>query len=67
MKRTKAKLANSTTTPLAKKVEATEQKDGILIRDLWKNGTDSVHHMRVLNIDAKSCSVNTPEKCLQEA
>ena len=28
---------------------------------------DSVHNMRVVNTDAKSHSVKTPEKCLQEA
>ena len=47
--------------------EATEQKGDLLIRDLWKNGTDSVHDMHVLNTDTKSHSVETPEKCLEEA
>ena len=32
--------------------EATEQKGDLLIRDLWKNGIDSVHDMRVVNTDA---------------
>ena len=36
--------------------EATEQKGDLLIRDLWKNGTDSVHDMRGMNTDAKSHS-----------
>ena len=34
--------------------EATEQKGDLLIRDLWANGTDSVHDVRVVNTDAKS-------------
>ena len=34
--------------------EATEQKGDLLIRDIWNNGTDSVHNMRVVNTDAKS-------------
>ena len=47
--------------------EATEQKGDLLIHELGKKGTDSVHNMRVVNTDAKSHSVKTPEKCLQEA
>ena len=46
--------------------EATEQKENLLIFDLWQNRTDSVHYMRVMNTDAKTHSVKTPEKCLQE-
>ena len=41
----------------------TEQKADLLIRDLWKNGTKSVHEMRVVNTDAKYHSTKTPEKC----
>ena len=44
--------------------EVTEQKGDLLIRGLWKNGTESVHDMRVMNTDAKSHSAKTPEKCL---
>ena len=44
-----------------------EQKGDLLIRDLWKNGTDSIHDMRVVNTDAKSNWGRTPEKCLEEA
>ena len=47
--------------------EATKEKEDLLICDLRQNGTDSVHNMRVVNTDAKSHSVKTPEKCLQEA
>ena len=47
--------------------EAMEQKGELLIRDLWHNGTDSVHDMRVVNTDAKSHLAKTMEKCLQEA
>ena len=46
---------------------APEQKGDLLIRDLWQNGTESVHDMPVVNTDAKSHSVKNPEKCLQEA
>ena len=38
-----------------------------MIRDLWQNGTNSVHDIRVVNTDAKSHLANTPERCLQEA
>ena len=34
--------------------EDSEQKGDLLIRDLWANGTDSVHDMCVVNTDAKS-------------
>ena len=47
--------------------EATEHKEYLLICDLWQNGTDSVHEMRVVNTDAKYHSAKTPGKCLQEA
>ena len=47
-------------------LEAREQKGDLLIRDLWKNVTDSVHDMRVVNTDAKSHLAKTPEKFLQE-
>ena len=44
-----------------------EQKGDLLIRDLWQNGTESVHDMRVVNADAKTHVLKNPEKCLQEA
>ena len=69
MKRPKAKLASnsgSTDRDGAPLPEATEQKGDILIRDIWQNGTDSVHDMRVVNNNAKTHSMKTPEKCLQE-
>ena len=31
-----------------------EPKGDLLIRDLWKQGTDSIHNMRVVNTDATS-------------
>ena len=55
VKRPKAKTARSKAikftdaTPL---LESTEQKGDLLIRDLWQNGTDSLHDMRIVNIDA---------------
>ena len=47
-------------------LEVTEQKGDLLIRELWQNGTDSVHAMRVVNTDAKSHIAKAPEKCLHE-
>ena len=41
-----------------------EQKGDLLIRDLWKNGTDSVHEMSVVNTDDKSHMAKDMEKCL---
>ena len=32
--------------------EVTEQKDDLLIQDLWQQGTNSAHDMRVVNTDA---------------
>ena len=43
------------------------QKGNLLLRDLWHNGTDSVHNMRVVNTDAKSYWEKSPEKCLEKA
>ena len=59
----KATKATSSMLPL----EATEQKGDLLIYELWKNGTDNVHGMHILNTYAKSHSEKTPEKCLQES
>ena len=47
--------------------KVTEQKGNLLIRDLWKNGTDSFHDMCVVNTDAKSHMTKAQEKYLQEA
>ena len=44
-----------------------EQKVNLLIHDLWQNGTDSVHNMRVVNTGAKSHLEKPPEKCMKEA
>ena len=66
-KRTTTKTATSKTTPQKKKLEATEQKGDLLIRDLWQNETVIVYDMGVVNTYAKYHSSNTPEKCLQEA
>ena len=46
--------------------EATEQKGDLLIRETWQNGTYSVHNMRVVDTDAKSHHMKTPEKTLQK-
>ena len=44
--------------------EAMEQKGDLLIRDLWHNGTEYVYNMRVLNTDAKTDAMKTPDNCL---
>ena len=69
MARTKVQPAGprDSTTPGNSPPEAMEQKGDLLIQDLWANGTDSVHDMRVVNTDAKSYWGRTPEKCLEEA
>ena len=46
--------------------EVTEQKGDLLIRELWQQGTDSVHDMRVVNTDALSYVRRSPEKCLRK-
>ena len=64
LKANPAGTSGSTDRDGASPPEATEQKGDLLISDLWHNGTDSVHDMRVVNSDAKSHSLKTPEKCL---
>ena len=61
--RLKVKLYRTTGTTVpdnATPLEATELTVGLLIHDLWQNGTDSVHNMRVVNTYAKSHSENPP-------
>ena len=60
-------MSKVTTVPDNATLETTEQKGELLIRDLWQNGTDSVHNMRVMNTNANSRLAKTPEKCMQEA
>ena len=70
VKRTKAKPAGtsgSTDRYGMPPLEATEQKVDLLICGLWQNRTDSVHDMCVVNTDAKTHALKTPEKCMQEA
>ena len=62
------------TTPESNKIsehpaalEVTEQKGELLFRDLWQQGTNSVHDMRVVNTDALTYQLKEPEKCLHEA
>ena len=33
---------------------------GLLIRDLWNQGTDSIHNMRDMNTDVVSSQLKTP-------
>ena len=44
-----------------------EEKEYILIQELWTHGTDSIHNMRVVNTDAISYQSQPPEKCLETA
>ena len=68
VKRTKATPAGSNKTsehPAAP--EDTEQKGGLIIRDLWQQGTDSVHNMHVVNTDTLTYQLKEPEKFLHKA
>ena len=47
--------------------EVMEHKGDLLIRDHWKQRTDSVNNMRVVNTDTQSHRTKNPERCLQEA
>ena len=47
--------------------KVTEHKGDLQIRDLWQQGTNSVHNMQVVNTDAQSHRNTDPERCLQEA
>ena len=40
-------------------------KGGLLIRDLWTQGTDIIHNMRVVNTDATSYKSKSPKKLLE--
>ena len=69
VKRSKAKPARSKATKSTSSMlllEAAEQKGDLLIRDLWQNGTGSVHDMCVVNTDAKFHLAKTLEKYLKE-
>ena len=70
VKRTKAAPATAGGTTNNGEVqppEVTEQKGDLMIRDLWKQGTDSVHDMRVMNTDALTHRTKDPVICLHEA
>ena len=70
VKRLKAKpdkTIGSTNWDSAPPPEVTEQKEYLLIHDLWLNGTNSVHDMHVVNTDPKSHPGKTPKKYLKEA
>ena len=67
MQRTKTQTAGPTHPPSKNNSESTEHKGDLLIRDLWQNGTNSVHGMRVMNTGTKSHLEKTPEKFLQLA
>ena len=70
VKRTKAATAGAGGTITQSEVqppEVTEQKADLLIRDLWKQGTDSVYNMHVVNTDTLTHRKKDPEKCLHEA
>ena len=47
--------------------EKSEQKGDILIRELWKGGTYSIHDIRVMNTDALPHWKKSPDKCLQKS
>ena len=45
--------------------EEGEEKEDLLIWDLWAQGTESIHDIRVVNTDAVSYQSKTQEKCLE--
>ena len=45
-------------------MEESGEKRDLLIRDLWKNGTDIIHNMCVLNTDTSSYLQKDPMKVL---
>ena len=47
--------------------EVTEHKGDLLICDLWQQGTDSVHNMRVVNTDALTYMTKDPERFMHKA
>ena len=63
----KAQPSRSIVPPYKNNPESIEQKGNLLIRDLYQNGTNSVHYMRVMNTDTKSHLSKTTYKCLQGA
>ena len=48
----------------APSTEEGEEKGDLLIRDLWTQGMESIHGMRVVNTGAVSHQYKTPERCL---
>ena len=56
MKDKSARAIGTTDLDGALPLEATEYKVYLLIIELWKNGMDSVHNIRVVNTDANSHS-----------
>ena len=47
--------------------EVTKQKGYLKFCDLWQQGTDSVHYMRVVNTDVPMHRNKDPVSCLQDA
>ena len=47
--------------------EEGEEKGGILIQNLWTQGTESIHDIRVMSTDAVSYQSKTTKKCIETA
>ena len=70
VKRTKAAPARAGGTNNNAEVqppEVTEQKGDLLIRDIWQQGTDIVHDMRVMNTDTPMHRTKDPVRCVHKA
>ena len=70
MKRTKsapARAGGTSNNAAVQPPEATDQKGDLLIRDLWQQGTDSVHDMRAVNTATPRRRTKDPAKFLNEA
>ena len=66
-KATPAGAGGNTNHTVVQPPEVTEQKGDLLISELWQQGTDSVHDMRVVNTDSPMHRTKDPKRCLHEA
>ena len=62
-----ARASGTSNNAIVQPPEVTEQKGNLLICDLWQQGINSVHDMRVVNTDAFTHRAKDPAKCLHEA
>ena len=66
MQKVKYQPTGSPTNNTPDTTENSEQKEDLLIHELWQIWTCNNHDMRVVNTDAISHRNKSPEKCLQK-